>query len=187
VNADEYDRFAVVALAPPEVGQAVERIRGRLPPSGRPILPAHVTMKGTFVDPVDLDRIVERIGACCEEAEPFTLTTGDPRLWRDQGHGLVVLGVQDSPPLTTLHWRMVEELRTLCVTTYSGEGVGRFTPHLTIVQQLPVDQVAAAFALVERLDPRYSFSVNEAALVGRRGGLGWETLTTIPIRPTMNR
>ena len=71
-----YDRFGVVLFAPPDVIAAVDRLKEHLPRSGQPDLPAHVTVKNTFVAPTDLDAIAGRIADCCASAWPFRLTTG---------------------------------------------------------------------------------------------------------------
>jgi len=181
VDPAPYDRFAVVAFGTPVVVEAVERIRRALPPSGRPILPAHVTIKGTFVEPIDLDQIAERVRACCADAQPFSLTTGALDVWSDEGGGGVLFHVEESPELTRLHWRLVEELKGLAVTTYFGEDIGVYTPHLTIVQQIPGNEARAAVPVVERLSSGFTFLVTETALVGRRGCTAWETLTTFPL------
>src|SRR5205823_943153 len=71
-----YDRFGVVLFAPPDVVAAVDALKEHLPRSGQPDLPAHVTVKNTFVAPTDLDAIAARVAACCASARPFRLTTG---------------------------------------------------------------------------------------------------------------
>lgn len=185
MTAAEYDRFAVVAFAAPDIVDAVEEIRRQVPPSGRPILPAHVTIKGTFVEPLDLDAIAERIRACCADARPFTLRTGALHGWTDDRHGGAWLAVEESAGLTALHWRLVEELRDLCTTTYHGEDTGQFRPHLTVVQQIPAEQVGPTVARIERFDTAYTFPVSEAALVGRRAGIAWETIATFPLGPAV--
>jgi 2'-5' RNA ligase len=182
-----YDRFAVVALGTPEIVAAVERVRQMLPPSGRPILPAHVTVKGTFVEPTDLDEIVARVGRACAEAEPFALTTGAVDVWSDEHGSGVLLHVEAAAAGVRLHWRLVEELKGLGTTTYHGEDIGVYRPHLTIVQQIPAEHAHAAVAVVERKLPGFTFTVTELALVGRRGGLAWETLTTFPLGPAAPR
>jgi len=181
--AAEYDRFAVVAFATPAIVEAVEELRRQLPPSGRPILPAHVTVKGTFVDPLDLDAIVDRLRLCCADAQPFELKTIGLRTWTDDAYGAALLEVEDSEPLTALHWRLVNELRGRCTTVYYGEDIGVYTPHLTLVQQIPAEQVDGAVAVIERSDTHYAFPVSEVALVGRRAGVTWKTLATVPIGP----
>jgi 2'-5' RNA ligase len=181
IDPAAYDRFAVVAFGSPGVVEAVERIRQALPPSGRPILPAHVTVKGTFVGPADLDEIARRVRACCAEARPFTLTTGALDVWSDEGGSGVLFHVEESPELTRLHWQLVERATGLATTIYYDEDIGVYTPHLTVVQQIPAEDARAAVPVIERLAPDgFTFPIAETALVGRRGGTAWETIATFP-------
>jgi 2'-5' RNA ligase len=176
-----FDRFAVVAFGTPEIVETVEQIRRQLPPSGRPILPAHVTVKGTFVEPSDLDEIVARVQRCCAEAQPFSLTSGVLHVWTDGSDGSVVCEVEASEEGVRLHWQLVEVLAGLATTTYYGEDIGVYTPHLTIVQEIPTPEAEAAVPIIERSLTGFTFTVTELALVGRRGGEAWETLTTFPL------
>lgn len=176
-----FDRFAVVAFGTPEVIAAVETIRRALPPSGRPILPAHVTVKGTFVEPIALAQIAVVIRSCCAEARSFTLTTSHLNVWDDEAGSGVLFEVEEAPELARLHWRLVERLKGLATTIYYGEDIGVYTPHLTIVQQIPAEDAEAAVPVIEKLSSGFSFPVAEVALVGRRGGAAWETLTTFPL------
>jgi 2'-5' RNA ligase len=181
-----YDRFSVVAFATPELLDAVETVRRALPPSGRPILPGHVTIKGTWIDPTDLDEMAARIRRCCAEARPFTLTSSALHIWPPEGgeHASVVVEMRADDEGVRLHWQLVEELAGLATTIYYGEDVGVYTPHLTIVQEIAPEQAEAALPVIERLLPPFSFTATEAALVGRRGGVAWETLTTFPLDMT---
>jgi 2'-5' RNA ligase len=181
MNAADYDRFAVVAFAPPEVRDQVEEIRRQLPPSGRPIMHAHVTVKGTFVEPRDLEVIAERISTRCAEELPFTLAMSKVFAGGREGEGYVGLRVDESVPMSRLHWNLVSDLRDLCVTTYGNEATDRFSPHLTIVQQISADDVPDSQAVVERFHPSFTFDVTEVALVGRRGGTAWESLATFAV------
>jgi 2'-5' RNA ligase len=177
-----FDRFAVVAFGTPDVIEAVEEIRRALPPSGRPILPAHVTVKGTFVDPADLDQIAERARACCTQSRPFTLRTGGLNVWSDEAGSGVLFRVEESAELTRLHWQLVEQLQGLATTIYPGEDTGSYHPHLTVVQQIPAEAAEAAVPIVNQHAPSgFAFLVTEIALVGRRHGTAWETLTTFPL------
>ena len=179
-----YDRFAVVVFATPELLEAVEAVRRILPPSGRPILPGHVTIKGTWIEPNDLDEMAARIRRCCAEARPFTLTSSELHAWPPEGgeYATVVFEMRAADEGVRLHSQLVEELAGLATTIYDGEDIGVYTPHLTIVQQIAPEQADAAMPVIERLLPPFSFTATEAALVGRRGGMAWETLTTFPFR-----
>ena len=121
--------------------------------------------------------------ACCAEARPFTLTTAALDVWSDEGGSGVLFHVEESPELKRLHWRLVEQVTGLAATIYYGEDIGVYTPHLTVVQQVPAEAAEAAVPAIERLAPSgFTFPVAETALVGRRGGTAWETIATFPLR-----
>lgn len=178
----EYDRFSIVAFAPPEDRAAVDELRRRLPPSGRPILQAHVTIKGTFVEPSDLDRIAETIAQACAGAAPFRLTTSGIRVFEREGGGIGI-AIQETDAFFALHRRLAADLRPLCRTIYEAELTNTFHPHLTIVQQIPAADIEPARAAVEAANLHVDFPASEASLVGRRGGQVWETLRSFPIGP----
>jgi 2'-5' RNA ligase len=176
-----YDRFSIVTFAPPEIREAVDALRRQLPPSGRPIMQAHVTLKGTFVEPRNLDEIAAVIRRDCATAEPISIVTTGVQVFGGEGGG-VAFSVSESEPLIALHRRLVSDLRGLCNTIYSMEGeYGTFHPHLTLVQQLPAAVLDDARRLADRAGSEWTFPAREAALVGRRGGTAWEALLTFPI------
>jgi 2'-5' RNA ligase len=179
-RAADYDRFSIVAFAPPEDRTAVDELRRRLPPSGRPILQAHVTIKGTFVEPRDLDQIAETIAKACAGAAPFQLTTTGLRVFEREGGG-IGLAIQESDEFFALHRRLAADLTPLCRTIYEAELTNTFHPHLTIVQQIPAAAIQPARAIVEAANLSIDFPATEASLVGRRVGQAWETLESFPI------
>jgi 2'-5' RNA ligase len=181
VNAADYDRFSVVIYAPPAVRDEVEAIRRTAPPCGRPMMEAHITVKGSFVQPTDLDLIAERTRQCCAAAQPFAVTANHWHFSGDEEQAIITLRVENSEPLDAFHWQLVREIKDLCVTDYFGEDIGVFRPHITLVQAFPTDETAWALAVVKRFRPRYAFEATEAALCGRRGGQVWEPLAVFPL------
>lgn len=179
-RAAEYDRFSIVAFAPPEDRAAVDELRRRLPPSGRPILQAHVTLKGTFVEPGDLDKIADAIEKACADASSFPLTTTGIRVFGREGGG-IGLAIQESDAFFALHRRLAADLASLCRTIYEAELTNTFHPHLTIVQQIPVSAIEPARATVESANLHIDFPATEASLVARRAGQAWESLRSFPI------
>ena len=181
IDAAAFDRFAVVLFGSPPVIAAVETIRQSLPPSGRPILPGHVTVKGTFIKPHDLVRTVETLRAACAEFPPIALTADQCRTCVDGPYVGAWLTVEPSDVLSALHWRLVEQLADHGETIYPGESTGDFRPHLTIVQEVPAEHEASILATINAAEHRFTWTASEVALVGRRGGLAWETLATFPL------
>jgi 2'-5' RNA ligase len=183
IDATAYDRFGVVAFGTPEVVAAVESLRSALPPSGRPNLPGHVTVKGTFVEPQSIDTIAEGIRACCAASAPFTLTAERWQLRVESDWANAWLEVDDCPVMTRLHEQLVATLADLCTTTYFGEAEGIYRPHLTLAQEFPPAASEVARAILTAASPQFTFPVADIALVGRRGGTTWETIRAFPLSP----
>ncbi|MCC6627824.1 MAG: 2'-5' RNA ligase family protein [Chloroflexi bacterium] len=181
MNAADYDRFAVVVFAPPPVRDQVEAIRRQLPPSGRPIMAAHVTVKGTFVQPTDLAAVVARIQRCCQSARPCTLTTGEVVANQTDEYAGIALAINAVETVTDLHWALVAALTDLGQTVYAPEIAGRFAPHLTLVEQIPASSLEGALTIIRRRQPQFTFAADEITLAGRRGGLVWEPLHTVAL------
>jgi 2'-5' RNA ligase len=177
VNAADYDRYAIVAFAPTDVQGQVEEIRQQAPPCGKPMMAAHLTVKGSFVQPTDLETIVERARRVCLEAAPSEAVSRDVHVFQSPGDlRAVVLRMAVADGLTRLKWRLVDELKDLCVTDYPAETAGRFTPHLTLVEAIPAAALPDALAVVERHQPSFQFPIADLYLCGRRDGVVWEPL-----------
>jgi 2'-5' RNA ligase len=187
MDATNYDRFSVVIYAPPAVRDDVEELRRLAPPCGRPMMEAHVTVKGSFVHPTDLNEIAERTRLCCAAAQPFTITAPHWHFSGDAEQAIITLRVENTEPLDAFHWHLVREIKDLCVTDYFGEDIGFFRPHITLVQAFPPEEMAWALAVVQRHQPRYTFEAIEASLCGRRDGQTWEPLATFPLGSASQR
>ena len=182
INAANFDRFAVVLFGSPEVIAAVQALRDQLPPSGRPILPGHVTIKGTFVRPRGLDWTVQMLRTICADFAPIALAADRCQTWNEGLFCGAWLDVELTDALAALHLRLVEELADHGETIYPGEASGKFRPHMTIVQEVAADLIESVVETINAAEHRFSWTAHEVALVGRRGGLAWETLTTFPLR-----
>jgi len=142
-----YARFGVVLFASPAVVAAVDALKQHLPRSGQPDLPAHVTVKNTFVAPADLDAIAERIADCCAAARPFRLAAGAPYDYPVAG-GLgtigVTMAVEPEDAIVELHRALALALAPLTPPLWGNEDPDTIHPHLPIVQHIPADLVAGA-------------------------------------------
>jgi 2'-5' RNA ligase len=175
----EYDRFSVIAFASNPVRESIEELRLRLPASGRPIIAPHITLKGTFVDPVDLNQIATRVAATCEAFEPMEVSLGELYDYTNGEHASIGFTVLAPAALADLHRRLVSRLEVLCVPLGGSlEDVDAFHPHLTVVQQISIQSLASARKVADAYDVPRRFRLMEAAVMGRRRGGEWEVLST---------
>jgi 2'-5' RNA ligase len=110
----------------------------------------HITLTQQFIREDELDAAYERIDACVADLAPLRLTaTGT-----GQGGHTLWIAIENTPPLSALHERLMEELRgferedggphaffngegrigdVLWVTGYRLKAsFGHFTPHITV-------------------------------------------------------
>jgi hypothetical protein len=181
-----YDRFGVVLFASPEVIAAVDALKRHLPRSGQPDLPAHVTVKNTFVAPTDLDAIAALIAECCAAARPFRVSTGPLYDYR-VGDRLGTIGftmlVEPADAIVDLHRSLALALAPLTTPLWGAEDPETINPHMTIVQHVPAERVPDARATIERSPTGWSFAAREVGLVGRRGGTTWELFRLFRLPP----
>jgi hypothetical protein len=185
LDPSAYDRFGVVLFAPPDVVAAVDALKEHLPRSGQPDLPAHVTVKNTFVAPTDLDCIAARVAACCASARPFRLTTGPLYDYRvDDRLGTIgfTMAVEPAEAIVDLHRSLARALAPLTTPLSGAEDPDAIHPPLTVVQHVPVELVAGARATLERSPTDWRFAAEEVGLVGRRGGVDWEVFRLFRVR-----
>jgi hypothetical protein len=127
-----YDRFGVVLFASPDVVAAGDALKKHLPRSGQPDLPAHVTVKNTFVAPTDLDAIADRVAECCASAQPFRLTTGalyDYKVGDRLGTVGFTMTVEPAEAVVELHRSLALALAPLTTPLWGCRGLwGLNTP-----------------------------------------------------------
>jgi len=132
----------------PQAEPAVGRFRERLDPSTGLGVPAHITVLYPFIPPAGLDAAVlgqlEQLFA----AVPRFAFRLDRTSWFD--HRVVWLAPSDPGPFRTLTQRVVEAFPAY---TPSGGEFGGITPHLTIGDGHPVDDLRAAEESIRPLLP----------------------------------
>ena len=92
-----HERFSVVCFVDQKVNRLVEGLRREIPPRVA-VMPAHVTVKGSFVEPVSIPEIQARIER--ETVRGIYRTTGTEIIYGRQNRGLSLLPAAE---LMTLH------------------------------------------------------------------------------------
>ncbi len=185
MDVRDYDWFSIGTFAPQSVHEQVEALRAEFQFPMRPMIPAHVTLRGTFDHVVDLGAILDVVRVCASRRKAGQIRADRLRVGRRDDRSTIVLLAEVTPEIEALHWDLLDAMRDLCApaSTYVNEESAEYHPHLTIVQNIDAATEARALPAVERLALSYAFVAAEASVMGRRGGTAWETLASFPIGP----
>jgi 2'-5' RNA ligase len=172
--------LTTVLFAPRSVRTGVNRLRAAAPPSGVPVMDAHVTVKGTFVrmTPEDALALIQRV---CTHVPPIPLQCQGLQAWfrmNDESVSLVV-PVWQHPDLLRLHDALHSALGDPDRTLYRGDKSHWYSPHLTIVQQIPRARLAEALAVLPA--PQWSFLATDVALMRQETDLSWREVGRAPL------
>ena len=182
-----YTGYAIVIMMPQKVRGDVSRVRDQLT---TPILtiPAHVTVKGTFVQLQSLDAIRSIINSVVKETRPFSIGLEEPLVWGREGYRTLVISAKSSPELDSLHYKLFKSIEPITTNAYGRESAEGFHFHMAVYQE--VDEVnhqkgqmlAAGLSLPGSVESR---SVCLMGRVGPRGRGGkWQVIEEYPFSGT---
>ncbi len=179
-----YSVYALVSHASPEQVRLVAEVREAVG-QARAVIPAHVTVRGTFSGIGSLDEMRGLLRQAAAGLEPTRVefSTGGWKLHSDDGdrHGCVMPCVT-SPALRSLHEAFDAVIRPLSLDGY-GDG---YRAHLTLCQDCTREQVQRAMALVADRDFGTGFGFDSVELMGRVGpafGGEWTLIESLPLAP----
>ena len=176
----QHERFSVVAFADEAVLAIVDAIRREIPPRVA-VMPAHVTLKGSFVEPVSLATIEERVERIAAQATPLRVEVD--RIHTGEKH--LGLSLVPGPELVALHDSLFHVLADLVTDVYGDKPGEGYRPHLTVLYGLVPEEGIRAEGLLGRLGLVRSIGLREVSLVGRVGGAEngvWEAIRRWPMR-----
>ncbi len=170
-----YSVYAGVLLASPAQQCAVQELREKIKP-GRAILPAHVTVKGTFCDISSLDEVERLFEVVAARHSPLTVRfeSTHVNVIKDAS----VLDVVKAPQLVRIYDELRTTLGSVGTDAYGYDTQG-YAPHLTLWQECPPENAALAARLGREIKLGEGFTAAEVTLVGRIGpahGGRWTTL-----------
>jgi 2'-5' RNA ligase len=169
------ERYAVVALAPSQICEDLRKVRALCAPSGRPLMDAHVAVKGGFSELRDRAAAEQAIGQAVARLNPFAIRTTDPLVLTRGDRASIVLPLEESTALRALHGRLVAALAPYGANDSPPGLPGAYAPHLTVVADIEIDGVERSVRAVEGWRLNYFWTVRDIDLVGLGDGL-WRSL-----------
>lgn len=177
-----YSVYTLVAHASPEQVRMVAQVREAIGQE-RAIIPAHVTIRGTFYG---IDSLAELCGLLREtaaEQQPMQVefSPGGWTFGSDNGdRRTCVLPCETTPALLSLHETFEAVIKPRSANAY-GHG---YRAHLTLCQDCTNEQIQHAKTLLARLDIGAGFTFSSVELMGRVGpafGGQWSPIESFPL------
>lgn len=183
VDRHGYSGYSVVMFMPKGVIEEAAKVRGQLD-IPVPMIPAHVTVKGTFVLAPGLEDI-RRIGrTAAERTRPFVMRLGETFVWGREGSRTLVVSVESSPDLDAVHRKLFDAIEPITTNVYGDEPRNRFHYHMTVYQEVSEVGHQKGRALAANLRLPREVEARSMCLMGRRGPRGkdgrWEVIERFP-------
>lgn len=174
-----FQRFAVVSFLDGASVQRIEELRAELP-SRIAVMPPHVTLKGSFIDPTSIDEIEQGIGKIACESSPLRIEVKSIHI----GETHIGLTLTPTTDLISLHDQLFYTLQPLVTDVYHDRPGSDYHPHTTVFYGLSGNELNRAKHLVQDLEDLSSFTLTEVSLVGRMGSAEtgqWKTIQSFPL------
>ena len=167
-----YAVYSCVAFAAPEQQQEVQALRDAVK-AQRSMMPAHVTVKGTFCEIPSLDAVKALIAQIAEVTPGFFVEfEGGIRLGRtyDTAPGWAGVQFRKTPELVGLHDSLYRVLAPVTTNAYGLERGDDYRPHMTVFDEpLPeLKQLGKELAAKTKLRSP-GFPVSEIWFMGHVG------------------
>ena len=149
-------------------------------------MPPHVTVKGTFVSPDSLDLVRDSVCQQAQQLAPLELRLSELLVWGDERR-LLVISVDTSPELQTLHENLYQAIQPISTNIYGGTGeesIRGFHYHVTVYQRVDEATHSRGLRAAERLPLPGLCQADSIHLMGRAtqedGASAWTVVDRYP-------
>ncbi|MFP6594749.1 MAG: 2'-5' RNA ligase family protein [Dehalococcoidia bacterium] len=163
-DAFGYSLYCLVLLAPEPVASDVQGVRDLLRPE-RVMIPAHVTILGTFCEIESLEFVYEQISGAMAGTDALNLVpTGD--IFESPNRLTAGAVIEVSPDMRALHDQLAEAILPTAINAYMDPA--NFMAHLTYYQQLSESEKKRGGRITREFELS-EFDVSGVTLMGRVG------------------
>lgn len=170
-DTNGYAVYSVVVMADVLQQAAIERVR-RGVGNMRSMIPAHVTVKGTFCRISDLNHLINLVSQIAQETPPFDVQFkpgGPEKKTSDQGSEFATQPIEKTVELVRLHERLYDAISPITALAYGREDGDYYWPHMTIYSEPSPDFLNQTDALLSELDIGESYPCDTMFLMGHIG------------------
>lgn|GEM_PF-484747 len=169
-----YAVYSVVIMA--SVGQQakIQSVREAVKYQ-RSMIPAHITVKGTFCEIDSLEMIIDRIRHVAEKTSPFRVlfssaVDSDPaQRYERNGNSYAGQLIEKTPDLVELHDALYNSLSPITTNAYDREDGDHYHPHMAIYAEATPGLEDVADEEINSLDIGSSFTCDSMFLMGHIG------------------
>lgn len=164
-----YAVYSVVVFADGQIQKKVQNIRNAVA-IRRSMMPAHITVKGTFCRISNLDetrKVISDIAAATDPVE-IVFQGGANQAFVSSDSQSGFQGVEITPELKSLHMNLFDALTPLTTLAYGPEGE-RYRAHLTVYAEPSPGSGDLANELASSLDLGEGYAATSMCLMGHAG------------------
>ena len=188
-SPDEYGYTGYNVCIPmsPQIRDPILELRKQIE---APVLtmPVHITVKGNFTHPRNLDQIVESVSAAAGDTATFPIELGDLLVWGRVDARILAVSISTTPPLEELHIRLFHAIDPISTNIYGGTGeetVEGFRFHVTLYQGVTEVSHEKGLALARKISLPRTAQATRLYLMGRApvsgNGYAWRIIGEFPL------
>jgi 2'-5' RNA ligase len=174
----------LVILPPAGIAAVLRQAQEQAGPAYAPIYPPHLTLKNLFVPRASIQTVERAVAEVCAAARPFMVSAGRLTIFPAPQGNFIVRRVPQARQLMRLHRQLIDvlvPLTSLADPEKDRQEVNGFVPHITLLQHVPDDEVAAAMAALAETQARHAFRVEQVALICQEPGSPWQETQHFPL------
>ncbi len=175
----QYARFAVVCFVDEATSGVIQELRRLIPPRIA-VMSAHVTVRGSFVEPACLRTIEQRIAREVRCSGPLQVPVSEVSVQATH----VELRLVPTQALTAVHDRLYAVLADVVRDVYGDKPGAGYHPHMTVFYDLTPEDRMQALEVIPALRKIRALALNSVSLVGRVGSSRdgyWEEVRSFPL------
>ena len=166
-----YAVYSVVLIATLHQQAAVDAVRKSVG-NRRSMIPAHITVKGTFCEIPSLDEIVSHLRSVARDTTKFDVvfgTDGVKKRTIADGGGFAGQSIQKTAELVQLHNGLYDSIAPITTNAYGREDGDHYRPHMTIFHEPSPELEHQTDDLLLSLDIGEGYECDAMFLMGHIG------------------